>query len=199
MASVTEIANAALIKVGAKMISSIDDDTESARLLSARWNMVRDAELRARNWRFAVKRASLAALETEPAFGFDNEFELPSDCLRVIMVGDEYPGISATDYRSGPDQTYQIEGGKILINGDDELNLRYVARIENTGLWDALFSEVFACRLALELVERLSDSGTKQQLLAERYRIAMQMAIRGNAVESPAEPLPDNTWVLSRL
>ncbi len=199
MASQVEIANRALTKIGEARILSLSDDIEAARVIDAQWDIVRDAELRARNWNFSITRTSLAALVATPAWGFDLQYQLPSDCLRVLQVDEFYPGPSMSDYRNASEATWQIEGGKILTDLEAPLKIRYVARIEDTGAWDALFVEAFACRLAVEICERITQSNTKRQLAWDEYKEAVRMAVRADAIENPPEPLPDDSWMLSRL
>lgn len=199
MASQVEIANRALTKVGESRILSLTDDVEAARVVSSLWDIVRDAELRVRNWNFSLTRASLPALIAAPDWGFAHQYQLPSDCLRVIQVDEYYPGPSMSDYRTSSEAQYQIEGGKILTDIDAPLKIRYVARIEDTGSWDAAFVEAFSCRLAAEICERLTQSNTKRELAEAQYAAAIRMAVRADAIENPPEPLPDDAWVLCRL
>lgn len=199
MASQVEIANRALIKVGEATITALSDNLKSARTISAIWDTVRDAELRARNWNFSITRASLAALVTTPAFRYTYEFQLPSLCLKVIQVGEYYPGPSMSDYRNAPEADYQIEGRKILTDYPAPLYIRYVASITDTGAWDAAFTEAFACKLAMEICEPLTQSNTKRELAAGEYKAAISMAVRSDAVENPPEAIPDSSWLLSRI
>ena len=199
MASQVEIANRALIKVGDKRILSMTDDLEPARVLSGMWDTVRDAELRVRNWNFSITRASLAALVSTPDWGYDNQYQLPADCLRPIQIDEYFYGPSMSDYRNGSEAAYQIEGSLILTNLDAPLKIRYISRIEDTGAWDAAFTEAFACRLAVESCEKLTQSNSKKDALKQEYADAIRMAVRADAIENPNEPLPDNSWVLSRL
>jgi hypothetical protein len=199
MASQVGIANRALTKVGETRILSLADDVEAARVIFSLWDIVRDAELRARNWNFSIARASLAALVAAPAWGFVRQFQLPSDCLRVVQVDEFFPGPSMSDYRNKSEAVYQIEGGRILTDLAAPLPIRYVSRVEDTGSWDAMFAEVFACRLAVEVCERLTQSNTKRQIAWDEYQQAMRAAVRSDAIENPPEPLPDDSWILSRI
>lgn len=199
MASQVEIANRALTKIGEARIISLSDDVEAARVISSIWDVARDAELRVRNWNFSIKRESLAALSAAPSWGFQVQYQLPSDCLRVLQVGEFYPGPSMSDYRNQSEAMWQIEGGKILTDYEAPLKIRYVSRVEDTGLWDALFVEAFACRLAVESCERITQSNTKRDLAWNEYQQAVKAAVRADAIENPPEPLPDDSWMLSRL
>ncbi len=199
MAGQVEIANRALTKLGDARVLSLSDETEGARSVNSMWDAVRDAELRARVWKFSIVRTSLPALVATPAWGYEYQYELPSDCLRVLQVNDIYPGVSLSDYRTIDESEWRIEGRKILTNLAAPLKIRYISRVEDTGQWDSSFVEAFACRLAVELAERLTQSNTKRQLAAEEYKAAMRLAVQANAIESTPEPLSDDSWMLSRL
>lgn len=199
MASQVEIANRALTKIGEARILSLSDDLEAARTVNSLWEVVRDAELRSRNWNFSITRDALPALVSAPAWGFTYQYQLPPNCLRVLEVGEYAPGVSMSDYRSRSEAAWQIEGGRILTDMAAPLKVRFVSRVEDTGLWDALFVEAFACRLAVEIAERLTQSTSKRQLAWDEYKDALRAAVRSDAIENPPEPLPDDTWMLSRL
>lgn len=199
MASQVQIANRALTKVGESRILSLSDDVEAARTLSSVWDVLRDAEYRMRNWNFTITRASLAALVAAPNWGYTSQYQLPSDCIRVVQVDEYFPGPSMSDYRNSSEAAWQIEGGRILTDLTAPLKIRYISRVEDTGLWDALFVEVFACRLAVEIAERLTQSDSKRQLAWKEYNEAVRVAVRSDAVENPPEPLPDSSWILSRI
>jgi hypothetical protein len=199
MASQVDIANRALTKLGAARIISFSDDNKQARAVSSMFNIVRDAELRSHIWSFSVKRASLAALVSTPDWGFQKEFQIPSDCLRILMVNDVYGGPSMEDYRNQPVADYSLEGNKILTDFSAPLKIRYIARIADTTQWDAMFVEAMSCRLAMELAEDLTQSNSKRELAQAEYMAALRGAIRASAVEQPSQAMPDNEWLLSRL
>lgn len=90
MASKVEVGNRALIKLGAARVSSFEDGTKQALLLSQMWDTVRDAEIAAHPWTFAIKRVTLPASSTEPDHGWAYAYPLPSDYLAVVEVGDNY-------------------------------------------------------------------------------------------------------------
>jgi hypothetical protein len=199
MASQVEIANRALTKLGAARIISFADDNKQSRSVNSMFNVVRDAELRAHLWSFTIKRDSLPALTTTPAWGYDYEYQLPPDCLRLLEVDDIYPGPNLDDYRNANTQEFTIEGLKILTNKDAPLKIRYVSRVADTTQWDATFVEAFACRLAMEMCEDLTQSNSKKESVKDDYNTAIMMAIRANAIELPPQDLPDDSWVMSRL
>lgn len=199
MASSIEIANRALTKLGAARIISFGDDNKQARAVQSMFDIVRDSELRAHIWSFAIKRTSLAALSTTPDWGYTYEYQVPSDLVRILQVNDIYGGPSFEDYRNQSVAEYSLEGNKILTDFAAPLKIRYIARIEDTAQWDATFIEAFACRLAMEMAEDLTQSNTKRELAQREYEQALRTAIRSGGLETPPQALPDNTWVLSRL
>lgn len=199
MASNVEIANRALTKIGAARIINLDDNTKSGREVNSMFTIVRDAELREHTWRFSMKRIQQAAHATAPAFGFARQFRIPTDCLKLWQVGDFYPGADLTDYVGADTTPYQIENGFILTDYAAPLNLRYVARIEDPTLFDALFVEAFACRLAVELAEPITQSGNKKESVLRDYKLAVSAAMQANAIENPPTKIADDTWVMARL
>lgn len=199
MASNVEIANRALTKIGAKRIIALTDNTKEAREVNSMFSIVRDAELRKYNWRFSIKRAALAAHADTPVFGFSYQYRTPADCLKILEVGDYYPGADLTDYVGSDTSAYAYENGFILTDYAAPLNLRYVARIEDPTMFDALFVEAFACKLAMELAEPITQSTSKRELATREYRDAIRDAVRNNSIEKPPVKVADDTWILARL
>ena len=199
MTSQVDIANRALTKLGASRIISFGDDNKQSRAILSMFDIVRDAELRSHIWSFSVRRESLPALISTPSWGFQYEYQMPSDSLRLLMVNDIYNGPSMEDYRNQPVADYSLEGNKILTNFAAPLKVRYISRVTDTTQWDSMFVEAFSCRLAMELAEDLTQSNTKREMAQNEYMAALRGAIRASSVEQPAQALPDNSWLLSRL
>lgn len=205
MASEVEIANRALSKLGEARITSLDDNTKPARAMKARFALLRDAELTAYAWRFAVTRTTLAAAVDVPDWGYSRIFPRPVDDLRPLKVNGAY-----VDYRtlgvqyetSGfiSDATaYQIIGGDIQTNLSAPLEYEYIRREENTGLWDALFVEAVACRLAVDAAEELTQSTAKTEVVMRQYNEAISTARRVNALYSPPRRKPMGSFMQARV
>lgn len=202
MASKTDVANRALVKLGEARIISIDDNNKPARTLNSMFDLVLDAELRSRKWSFSIKRKKIAPDSDAPAFGYGAQYQLPTDCLRVLSVSIYDLGPNLDDYISAGNQPFVIEGRKVLFGrsaSNEELPLRYIARITDTTQWDATFAEAFACRLAAECAETLTQSASKRNLAWQEYQQALTAAKRANAIELPAENISDDTWIMGRL
>lgn len=195
MASQVEICNQALSKVGADRITSLLDDTPQAKLLNAIYGVKRDAELAARPWSFAITRALIPASSTAPAFGWARAFPQPSDYLAMVQVGETYAFYDNSSGEFGGGALFEIEGGAVLTDQSSPLAIRYISRITNAGLYPPLFVEAFACRLAAEICEKLTQNLSKRDAAWKERAQALREAIRINAIERPPQSIPPSSWV----
>ena len=199
MASDIQIANRGLTKLGASRIISFSDDNKQARAIASCFEDLRDDELRAHRWQFALKRTTLAALSAAPGFGYQYQYPLPSDCLRVDMIDDRFPAAVMDNYIDAESLDWTIEGNMILTDIGAPLKLRYVSRVTDATLMDVNFREALSSRIAMEICEDLTQSDTKKQGAANDYKRAITQAIRVGSIEKPPVMPPDNTWIFSRI
>ena len=82
----TSICNSALIKIGADRINSMTETNRRAQLCNEQYSKVRDEVLRSHPWNFAITRAEFSQLTTTPSFGYNYEYSIPSDCLRILSL-----------------------------------------------------------------------------------------------------------------
>lgn len=197
-ASETVVGNSALAKLGQGAVLNFDEESEAARWLKARFAPVRDLVLRSYPWTFAMKRAQLSADTAAPAFGYARAFTLPPDNVRLHEVDGAYQPTNLGRITSSGGAVYAVEGGKILTDLEGPLLIRYVSNDVAPALWDALFDEALACKLALELAEKLTQSSGKKEAALRDYTIAIREAERVNAIESPPEEQVDGSWVTVR-
>lgn len=189
MASKVEIINRALTHLGERRVTAPSGNSH----MDALWQTTLEGVLRSAHWRCATKRAKLPKLSTPPDFGYSYQYQMPSDLLRLIQVGERPISaatvnvqVAAQSHLSRPSGAYQIEGGVILTDHAAPLPIRYVYRVEDMSLLDALFVEALALKLALDAavsVGSLSDADI--QRLARLYRTQVNLAKRSGAVESP--------------
>ena len=184
--SVVDICNSALQRVGATSILSILDNSPEARACNIDYDSNRRDELRKFKWNFAIERVVLAPDSTAPAFDYTYAFSMPSDCIRILRP-------------NTPNLDWQIEGRKILTNDSNVLNLRYISDVTDANYFDPSFYNVVCAALAVDLVERLTQSNTKKQLLIKDYNDAVGDAKRANAFEAGPEEAPDDDWLIARL
>lgn len=213
MANQVSIVNRALTKLGAERILLLEDNTKSARVMRSIIDDVRDGELAAYRWKFAMRRQNLAALAPEVSpvtgvaqdvvpFGYAFAYPLPMDFLALVQLNelDVYAvgraGASAGAGAGKP--KWSIEGNRVLTDFGAPLRMRYIARVDDFSLFSALFVEVLACRLALEACESLTQSNTKKQMLWQEYERAVSRAMGQDAVEKAPDVLPLGAWLRAR-
>lgn len=190
MASEVDICNRALQKLGAKRITSLTENTANARACNVAYEPLRDAELSAHPWKFAIERVALAADSSDPAWGRARSFQLPSDFLELT---NDYP----EDNLNSKD--WVIEGQKILTDDTDPIYVRYIKRVTDTAVFHPLFVEALSAKLAFELCEEITQSNSKKESLRADYDAAIAMAKKRNAFyQAPAKPAEDE-WITARF
>lgn len=189
MASEVEICNRGLQMVGAGRISALTDNSVSAQECNRAYASVRDAELRAHPWSFAITRQQLAADSESPVFGRSRAFQLPTNCLRVLPP---YPENNTWRH------DWLVEGDKIYTDDSAPLEVRFVQQVTDPNMFDPLFREALAARVAEAICEPITQSNTKLQLVQGRYMEAIRSAKRTNAIERPAQEPPEDPWVTVR-
>ncbi|TVR97361.1 MAG: hypothetical protein EA406_09870 [Rhodospirillales bacterium] len=145
-----DLCSRALVKIGARPISSFSEGTVEAQVAASLYPVVRDALLSAHPWNFATRQRSLARLATSPVADYANAFALPADCLRVISCG--RPG-------RGRGLTYRIEG-RTLCTNVDQVVLTYLADTDE-AMFPPFFVAALIARLAAEFCIPLTDSTSR--------------------------------------
>ncbi len=178
------ICNKALYLLGEDEIALLTDTTKQSRTCNVFFEPVRDALLRQFPWNFAVKRIALSRLTTAPSFGFANQYQLPSDCLRVLEVQDS-------------SITWKVEG-RVLLTDYDSISIRYIQRITDPTQYDSQFVDLFSARLASEIAIPLTDSHTRQQEMMALYEMRLRAARSSDAQEGTPDLLDANLWTGAR-
>ena len=167
------ICSNALLMLGDKPISSFDEGDSPTNIMRAQlcgnlFPVVRDSVLRARAPNCAKKRALLAPLADAPAWGWNAQFQKPSDWLRTIQIG--------YDMESW---TYRDEGGVILCDSST-LPMLYVFRSEAYESWDAMLVDLMTHAMALRLAWPITKSTTQVEVQQKLYR---DVWLRSGAVD----------------
>jgi hypothetical protein len=199
MADKTGICNLALQKLGLDPIVSIDDREKSARAMKTAYDMMRQNELRAHNWKFAEQDANLAALSDAPLFDWNLQYQLPADYLKLRQIAGIRQSLGGIDYRSGLEKLYTIKGRRIYTNLTAPLPIIYTGDITDTTLFDANFNEMFACRLSKQTCRYLTQNDNAIADINRDYRYARNQAVLSGALELPPEGMADDSFVTSRL
>ena len=152
------VSNLSLSLVGAKTISTFNEDSASARIITKFYDVIRDEVLSEAIWTFAQKRVALATLVETPVFTDDGVticYALPTDFIKLNFVSD-------------PSAIIKIEGGKLLSNTAG-LKIQYTFRNDDPSTYYPKFITALATRLAAAICFNLSESVTKAKDLLSEY------------------------------
>lgn len=186
-ATQVSICSNALLMLGAKTISAIDEDNDRAILAANLYESTRDAVLRSHPWNCAVKRVVLAADSEAPAFDYDAQFTLPSDFLRVLSVGEDTEDID-----------YKVEGRKILASGTT-LALRYVYKNTTESTWDAMLVRAMELHMAAAMAYPITMSAAKEQVQTEKLERFMKQCRAVDGQDDPPQQLGDERLLNARF
>lgn len=186
-ATAVSICSNALLMLGAQTIASLDEDNDRARLAKNLYESARDMALRAHPWNCATKRVVLAADSSAPVFGYDAQFTLPSDFLRIVEVG---------DYNEDID--WKVESGKILASGT-ALKVRYIWRNAVPSTWDAMLVHAMELQMAALMAYSITMSTAKEQLQLEKLSQFLKKARAVDGQDDPAQQLGDERLLTARF
>lgn len=186
MSSIIDICNMALNELGEDPITSLTEETEAAELCNRFFVPTRDEVLRAFSWNFAIERQGLALLAEAPLFEFDHAYQLPTDpfCLRVLTLEDAL------------DTTikWKIEGRKLLTNLDS-VKIKYISRVEDTGVFDPIFTSCFSIRLASRLAMGITERKESATTMFQLYKALLAEARTIDSQEGSSDDI-DNLALL---
>jgi hypothetical protein len=190
IASPVIIANRALQMLGARRITSLLDDSTNARAANACYETLRDAEIQAHPWIFAIKRTIIPTADPAPVFGSINAFSVPADFLRCLPY-------------TPPDQLitsdWVLEGNQVLTTDKAPLSFRYISRITDCNAMAVTFREALSCRMAAEMCEELTQSNEKKKGIEGKYITVIREARRTNAIQQLPAEAPMDLYLLKRL
>lgn len=191
MTTAVSICSNALLRLGANAISSFDEadqdgsNIELARLAVNLWPTVRRKTLRAGTWNCAIARALLSPDTTAPPFGYANRFQMPSDWLRTIAVGED----ERARYR---------KEGNYLMSDEATLPLVYVFDNVNPETYDAALVESLELAMMAALAYPVTKSTSLASEIAALAESALRMARGLDGQDDPAETLGDFPMMASR-
>jgi hypothetical protein len=177
-----EIFNLALTKVGAAVVTAVDDGSAEAAICNAIWPHVRDLTLRDHPWNCATFRQQLSKLDATPVAGFSYQYSLPTDpyCLRVLGWADD------TDT-----EPYKVEGNRYLLTDAAEAKIRYIGRVVDVTQYDELLVEAMACLLASKIAYALTEHASLAEGKFKEYKLALAEA---RSIDSQ-EGSPDDSGI----
>lgn len=200
-----DICNSAIIRLRGNVLNSLDDSSKEAKTCKSLYDITRREVLRSHAWNFAIARASLAKDADAPLFEFSNKFVLPNDCLRVLYTDAQIDKkgngfglpFSGNSYNFARPDAYKIEGNYLLTNSDNA-KICYIQDVEATGLFDSVFEEALALKLAVALCVAISGDLQLKQQLMNNYIDILQKAQQSNSQEGLISRGRVSTWLTAR-
>ena len=195
-ASETEVVNAALIELSIKTIASLSEDREIARVANIKYPRARRSLIRTYRWNFAKQRSVALAPESDaPNFGFTYKFTVPDDTLHVFGIFDENE--PQNNYTSSK-IPWKREDGFILCD-ENPLYIYYLKDITNTTMFDPLFDDALALKLAIDLAFKSTAGAEREEQLTQKFLDVMRKAKLANAIENMPETIEASEWIDSRF
>jgi len=192
-ASDVEICNLAISWLAGNRITSIDDDSDEARLCKANYDTSRRAVLEEHEWTFAVKRVKLPALTEAPIFGYSQKFLVPSDLLYSIGVYD--PNHNDLAY---PKQIpHAVENSNILAN-ISSIDLKYISDVTNTVTFSPMFDQALAAHIAMNIAIPLTENSKQFDRMAALFGSNLERAASSNGMQGKREKLDRSEMEESR-
>jgi hypothetical protein len=192
------LCNDALARLGERSIMSLDDETTEARLCKRHFATTVREVLRDGVWRCARRPVRLSPMEEKPAFGWWEQFQLPPDFVRLVVLNEKRVGMSDCPL-------YEIEGSRLLMNPRSgigvffgfgvDARLVYVRDITQPGepgmaQMEPLLSRACSLALARKLVFPMQMSEKYAKLLDAEYLDAVRDARSANTRDGFAPPVP---------
>ena len=190
MATTTGIVNRALDELGAEPIVNLTDGSTNANTANRQFPELRDSLLRSNVWNFAITHVRLARLATAPIAGFDFQYQLPPDYIRMAKVSDNDDHVGTLEYR--------LEGEKTLHTNANEVYIRYVRRVEDPNKMTSDFREALSMKCAAAWAVKVTNSLAVKEGIEILAKSTRQRAASTDTIEDFPERLPEGSWVTER-
>lgn len=202
MGSPTDLANLALLRLGQKPITDIDEQPAA----KAFYPLVRDVALSWAPWTFATTRQRLARLVDLPASDWRYQYELPTQplCLRVLEIATN--GVSTVGNRPWrTDFPYQREvyvpphlpemQRQVVLTDAEEVVMRYIGRTHE-AVWMPMFQEVVVLWLARSLCQFITGRANLVKALQEELLVMADRAVTVDGHQDTADEIVWDTLYL---
>lgn len=200
MASEIEICNIALSRLGiSRSINALTEQSKEAGACSLHYAPARDAVLSDFPWNFATKRVALADLNDPPS-DWRYAYRYPTDCMRLIEImtpGTRTPTArQRIEYATGSDSDGT---GKLIYTDEPNAWVKYVGKVVDTNMFDAIFRDALAWRMAGEMAMQLTGNGNLGQYAMQMYgQVLLGSASRSMEESQEAQP-PVDPFTAARL
>lgn len=187
--SKTNIINKSLLLIGASPITSIDDGSNTANLISGLYEISLKSVLSECKWNFATKRSALSTSSTTSLGFYDVGetiiYDKPSDMVRIFDVS--------------PKSAVFREEGDLIISDSSDLAVRYVYYLEDTTKYSIYFIDALADRLASEIAFPIVNDKSLTAIMMDKYeKISLPKAKSMNSQTGKHQVLVDDAWEVAK-
>jgi hypothetical protein len=186
--SKTDILNKALTLIGATPITSIDDDTNNARILSRVYEGALRSILGECKWNFATKRANLSVSSDTLAWYDTGEtivYIKPTDMIRIFGVSSE--------------NVAWREEGDYIVSDATGLGVRYVYYLDTPSKYSSEFIDALIDKLCSEIGYAIVNSQSLGEKFKQLYEtVSLPKAMSRNAQAGVQQTLKDDAWELAK-
>ncbi len=204
MQSWVDICNAALVRVGAAKINSLDEASNEARICKGVLDFCKEQVLASHVWWCARSRAvlPLAGISGEdgaPRWPYKYAYGLPADFIRAVRIETGAPyGSPSAPGKMEPFILERYKASPVLLCDRQNAELVYVAQTLAPSELSAEFRQALVACLAMELATALTQSLSMRGRYQQEYEAAMRKAIFIDATQSSEWLPPDSTYVNAR-
>ena len=199
-----KICSSALLRLGAKAISSFTDGTNRSTLCANIYPSLKEGILSQYDWRFTVKQRQLARSPETPETRWQYKFTLPSDRLTdgpIAVYNSDAAGTGIA-----PINTFELFAG-FLYTTELEIFIDYQTATEEQA-WPAYFVELMTKAMMVELAMPITDQANlRESVRREVYGTDVENGVGGmmglvrsrNAREDPTMVFQDYSLINARF
>ena len=185
----TIIINKALTQIGAARVTSIDDGSAKALLLTSVYEAALRSVLSECKWNFATKRAALATNSTITLGFYDVGqtivYDRPTD---VIQIHDTAPA----------NATWRDEGDYIISDSSD-MALRYVYYLDDVTKYPIYFVDALIDKLSVDIAYVVVNDKNLAETFIKKYEgITLPKAVSMNSQVGQQQVPRDEAWLNSK-
>lgn len=192
MASDNDIVNQGLSLVGGDLREDYTDTSDTsteATLARLFFETARDAVLESRDWPFATDRDLLDTPSvTAPVCEYDNQFAIPSDCLRVLRI--------SLDGTFEDQVTWVREGDNILVNAE-EIYIKYIKQITDSTKFPNTFVHAVAAYLAVLFTVPLLRNDKMLKMMQTLFEGLLNISSISSSQQGPGPDTTNHSRVIS--
>lgn len=181
-----DIANSALIKLGAPQIVALTDSNKSARTMNAIFHQRRKTLIAGHPWNFSTFRKELAKTVNTPAFEYTAEFVLSSDILRIFDT--DLPDIEPWEVE------FNSNNQKVVVCNSSTLKVKYAKDVTDPSKFPFYFVEAFAFDLAAQTCYAITQSRSFATDMYAAAKRELAEARSMNAQEATGDEFGADDW-----